>query len=56
MSVVTLPEWLEVAGEPFATPAIVHESLMPLKGRVLRGANVTRPGARGTRPYVGIEH
>src|SRR5690606_41635724 len=47
---IVLPEWLVIGGEPWATRAIVHVDLLPLRAVPTRGSNVLVPGIPGVIP------
>lgn len=47
---IVLPEWLEIGGQPWATRAIVHVDLLPLRAVATRGSNTPIPGIAGVVP------
>lgn len=51
---IILPEWLVLGGEPFATHAIVHRDLLPLRGLARRGENRILAEVAGRKPYFHL--
>lgn len=53
MAVIILPEWLEIDGEPTATPACVPEDLDPLLSEEDRGDNEIVSYLHGRNAFPG---
>lgn len=53
MALIILPEWLEIDGEPTATPAIQPEDLDPLLGEEDRDDNDVVPYVHGRNAFPG---
>lgn len=53
MAVIILPEWLEIDGEPTATPAFQHQDIDPLLGEEDRDDNEIVPYVHGRNAFPG---